>query len=297
MEARTLTELHARLLPRPPRLFAIDVDGTLLTSDHRITALTRDAIARTLLAGAEIVLASSRPPQALEPILRQLDLVEPVVFVASQGAVTGTAQLGGGLRIHHRESLPLQSARDFARDAARAGRTVSWFTPTSWFVSRIDDDVRWEAEVVGLEPVLRDLCRLEDPPDKLMLMSTPAHELRTDPLWLGLPAILHAQASSVGYVELTVRGTDKATALRRYCDTKQVRASSVAAIGDGPNDLSLFEYAGTSIAMANSRVEVLDKAQFVTRSNDEEGVATALDLLMRARPVSSRTSSRTRRGD
>ena len=286
MEARTLIELPVRSLPFPPRLFAIDVDGTLLTSDHRITALTRDAIARTRLAGAEVVLASSRPPQALEPILRQLDLVDPVVFIASQGAVTGTAQLGGGLRIHHRESLPLKNAREFARDAAAADRTVSWFTPTSWFVSRIDDDVRLEAEVVGLEPVLRELHRLEEPPDKLMLMSTPAHELQTNPIWLGLPTILQAQASSAGYVEITVRGTDKATALRRYCDAGRVCASSVAAIGDGPNDLSLFEYAGISIAMANSRVEVLEKAQFVTRSNDEEGVATALDLLMRACPAS-----------
>lgn len=281
LKARTLTDLSSHLLPRTPRLFAIDVDGTLLTSDHRITALTRDAIARTRAAGAEVVLASSRPPGALEPILRHLDLVEPVVFIASQGAVTGTARVGGGLRIHHRESLPLKDAQRFARDATAMGRTVSWFTPSSWFVSRFDDDVRLEAEVVGLEPVLRDLGRVEEPPDKLMLMSTPVHALATDALWLGIPTTLQAQGSSARYVEITKRGIDKSTALRRYCDTTRVHASSVAAIGDGLNDLALFDYSGISIAMANARAEVLDKAEFVTSSNDKDGVATALDLLMR----------------
>ena len=90
MKARSLTELSSHLLPRTPRLFAIDVDGTLLTSDHRITALTRDAIARTCAAGAEVVLASSRPPGALARTLRQLDLVEPVVFIASGAQSPGS---------------------------------------------------------------------------------------------------------------------------------------------------------------------------------------------------------------
>ena len=286
MAARRLADTSAQVLPQPPRLFAIDVDGTLLTSQHQITTSTRDAVARTRQLGAEVVLATSRPPQALEPILRELELVEPAVFIASQGAVTGAVRIGGGLRIHHRDSLPLHDALRFTQAALAADRIVSWFTPTNWFVSDIDDDVRVEAAVVGLRPTVRDLHSLDEPPDKLMLMSTPAHALATESLWLGLPAGLEARGSSAGYVEITRRGVDKSTALRRYCDTQHIDASAVAAIGDGPNDIAMFDYAGTSIAMANSRPEVLDRARFVTASNDEEGVSTALDVLMRGRSAS-----------
>lgn len=280
MSARPVAEMTSRGSPRSPRLVAVDVDGTLLTSDHRITGPTHEAVARIRATGSEVVLASSRPPLALEPILRRLGLVEPTAFIASQGAVTGTARMGGGLQIQHRDSMPLLAARAFVRETVAAGWTVSWFTTNTWFVSRLDDDVRREAEAVGLDPVVRDLTGVDDPPDKLMLMSVPLHLTASEVVGPDLAATLQALDSSPGYVEITRKGVDKSTALRRLCESGHVDASSVAVIGDGPNDLALFEFAGLSIATANARPEVLQAADFVTASNDDDGVAIALNALM-----------------
>ena len=182
-------------------------------------------------------------------------------------------------QIVHRDSISIADARFLAREAVEVGVTLSWFTTTHWFVSDIDDDVRREAAVVGLTPVLCDLRSLEDPPDKMMLMSVPDQPSASRRM-IELPAGVHAQRSNPQYLEITRRDVDKSTALRRYCAARSIAPSSIVAIGDGLNDLALFAYAGISVAPANAHPKVLQRATFLTKSNDEDGVGHAITALM-----------------
>ena len=93
------------------RLIALDVDGTLLTGDHRVTPAVAAAVLRARSWGVEVVLATSRPPRALWPILAALDLVSPAVFVASQGALTGSYAPNGVLQVLDRRPMPVELAR------------------------------------------------------------------------------------------------------------------------------------------------------------------------------------------
>lgn len=262
------------------RVAAIDVDGTLLDSRHRLSGASRAAVRAAREAGMKVVLASSRTPAAMWPILRELHLLAPAVFVASQGAVTGAYRNDGRLQLHKRNSIPLAEAQRVVRVATSLGLTANWFTCNEWTVSHVDEHVRREASVVGLKPRLKDFSRISDPPDKLMFMVGPDETHRLAQLAGMLPGSVTAQLSNPTYLEVTNRGVDKGSTLQELCQGWNLRAEDVVAIGDGPNDLGMFGFAATSIAPANARQAVLAAATFVTSSNDDDGVALALNHIL-----------------
>lgn len=113
-----------------------------------------------------------------------------------------------------------------------------------------------------------------------MVMSEPQAIERLRNLAADLPAGLRAQFSHPNFLEVTRSDADKGNGLARYCSRRDIRLRDVIAIGDGLNDLSMFTAAGTSIAPANPRAEVLAAARWWTRSNDDDGVAQALRMLV-----------------
>jgi hydroxymethylpyrimidine pyrophosphatase-like HAD family hydrolase len=119
-----------------------------------------------------------------------------------------------------------------------------------------------------------------DAPDKIMIIARDETDLDVlRDLARELPSGLRAQVSNPTYLEVTHRDVDKSSAVRRYCTKHGIDPAAVVAIGDGPNDLGLFAYVGTSVAPANAREEVLAAADWITRSNDDDGVAWALEAL------------------
>lgn len=258
------------------RLAAIDVDGTLLTSGHKVTPVTAAAIERVRGAGVEVVLTTSRPPRALWPILQALGLTEPVVFIASQGALTGTYSARGRLRVLDRQPMPVGLAREVAAAARAAGLSVSWFAVERWLVEEVDDLIRQEAAIVGCAPELADLSVETEGPDKILLLAHAADIAHAVPV----PAGLVALASTPTHLEVTRADVDKARALGLVCTRLGVAAEEVVAIGDGRNDLGMLAFAGVAVAPANAHPEVLAAADLITGSNDADGVAQALAQLV-----------------
>lgn len=262
-----------------PRLVVTDVDGTLLTSRHEVTSAAVDAVRRVRDSGVDVVLATSRPPLALLPILARLNLLEPAVFIGSQGAITGSFTAEGRLRVVERHPMPLDLARVAVAAAVDAGLAVSWYSGEEWLVSHLDDEVRREARVVGFEPTVADLDAQSIGPDKLLLIAPDESPATLPALVAAVPRGLHAQTSNPTYLEITRADVDKASALRELCRVQGIPAEAVVAIGDGMNDLGMLTFAGTAVATANARPEVIAAAHFVTSTNDEDGVARALDAL------------------
>jgi Cof subfamily protein (haloacid dehalogenase superfamily) len=269
--------------PRPPRLIAVDVDGTLLTSDHRVTAATRAAAARAHEQGVDLLVASSRGPRALLPVLDALGLRASTYFVASGGALLGRWPAGAGLEVVRQRPMPASAARAVLVEAEQVGLAVSWFSGADWYVSAVDSTVEREARVVGDRPSVRDLHADAPNPDKLMIIAPSDDDAPLRAVVRALPDGLLAQRSNPTYLEITRAGVDKADAVRYYCGLSGIAAADVVAIGDGANDLPLFAFAGRSIAPANARPDVLAAATWVTAGNDEDGVAVALERLLTLR--------------
>lgn len=271
-----LTSLHR---PTRPRLFAVDVDGTLLTSHHTVTDAVRDAVETARERGSEVLLTTSRPPRALWPILEFLGLLVPAAFIGSQGGLVGSYSPEGHLVVLERRPMPLDLARDAVAAASRAGLAVNWFSGEEWFVSEMDDQVRREAEIVACEPVVTNLATLTAPPEKLLVIAPPGRAADLEDIVTALSAGVRAQTSNPTYLEITASAVDKAAALRDFCAGRGIAPEAVVAIGDGMNDLGMFRFAGTAVAPANARPEVRAAAHLITTSNDEDGVAHALEEL------------------
>ncbi|MEO6943340.1 MAG: Cof-type HAD-IIB family hydrolase [Lacisediminihabitans sp.] len=263
------------------KLVAIDLDGTLLTSAHEVSPATIEAVAETRAAGVEVVLASSRGIGSMRPILGKLQLFSPAEFISAQGALTGSLDRTGVLRISAISSIPLALARQVVALTEGADIQIGWYRGLDWFVPALNAMVEHEAATVRQRPTVRNLFEITLAPEKLLLVSTPDRVGDLQSLAKSLPDGLAAQFSHSNYLEVTREGVDKGAALSRICEARRIAPVDVVAIGDGFNDLGLFAFAGVSVAMANAPEAVRAAATMVTGSNDEDGVASALRMLAR----------------
>lgn len=185
------------------------------------------------------------------------------------------------LRVSDASRIPLTTAHQVVALAECAGLSVGWCCGFDWFVPRLDELVEREAAAVGRRPVIRNPADIRREPEKLLLMSSPDRQHELEPIAETLPPGLTSQSSLPNYREVTRSGVDKGIALARICRVRGIDADDVVAIGDGPNDLALFDFAGISIAMANAPESVRARASMVTYSDDDDGVAAALEILIR----------------
>ncbi|GAA2530435.1 HAD-IIB family hydrolase [Rarobacter incanus] len=258
------------------RLFASDVDGTLLTSNHRLTGEVRAAISRARSAGVHVVLASARSALALARIQAQLDLVgEPVV--ALQGAWVGTVSATGSLTAFARHPIDLSAALAVYEQCERIGTPMSWFTETDWFYSRPAAVVDYEARVTGIAASGQfDADLAVTAPLKIMVPPNPAMPDSGRQVLEALPATLHGQLTGENYLEITARAADKSHGIALVADQLGVGSEQIAAAGDGQNDIGMFRLAARSFAMGNASPIVQGAAGEVVPTNEDSGLAVAI---------------------
>ena len=156
--------------------------------------------------------------------------------------------------------------------------SVNWLAGERWLVPRLDDLIREEASIVGCAPDVADLSVEREGPDKLLLLAhSPGQDITE---LVTVPEGLVALASTPTHLEVTRADVDKADALSRLCARHRISPDQVVAIGDGRNDLGMLAFAGVAVAPANAHPDVRAAADLITASNDEEGVARALDRLV-----------------
>jgi hydroxymethylpyrimidine pyrophosphatase-like HAD family hydrolase len=178
--------------------------------------------------------------------------------------------------------MALGLARAVTATGTALGLHANWFVADRWLASGLDAYVLREIDVVGVRPTVCDLLAEQEPPDKILFMAEPDAVGPLDELHAALPEGVAAQTSNPAYLEITAAGVDKGAALAALAAELGHDAAQVLAIGDGPNDLSMFAFAGVSVAMANARPEVLAAADFVAVSNLENGLGRVLDAIMLA---------------
>lgn len=273
----------------PVRLIASDVDGTLLTRDHLITPAVRAAVAQARTAGVPVVLASARGPLAMKHLLADLGTVNDWPFIAFQGALVGRYDASGTLHTVHETRLDLETARAIVRRALAADSTVNWYDTESWFVSRWDRFGEWEAHAtqvtvtgtIGADQL--DSAHAQGP-HKLMIPPDPARPALVPELAAALPPGAVPHLSGEGYLEITAPGADKSHALAGLCEQLGIPLGAAAAIGDGPNDIGMFDLVGTAVAMGNASPAVRSRADFVTVTNEEDGMAVAVRAVLAGPP-------------
>jgi Cof subfamily protein (haloacid dehalogenase superfamily) len=270
-----MADAEARRVEAPPRLAAIDLDGTLLHSDGTVSARTREALARTRARGVRIVLVSARHPGSLAEVARE-------------AGVAGLAICSNGATVYDLDRKHVVRERTLATEiATKLVRELRQRAPGVRFAVESSSELAFEPEFSAWDWEPPDGTRIADAVD---LVGAPVTRLivRHDTYELDFLAALVRElvgdAASVlvpgeWTVELSAAGVNKAAALAELCDELGLQSSDVIAFGDFLNDLPMLAWAGRSVAVANAHPDVIDEADEVTASNDEDGVAIVLERI------------------
>jgi len=269
-------------LARPPpfKCSAVisDVDGTLLTDDKILTGRTKAAAAELRSKGIIFSIVSSRPPRGLRMLITPLDIDGPVA--GFNGGMLTTAKLAV-LSTHLLSPVVARRTVDML-DARRVDVWI--FSGQDWLVRRADGPyVGLEERTVAFGPtIVDDFGPALDAAAKIVGVSTDFEYLAQ--CERELIAALGGQASAVRsqpyYLDVTHPLANKGDALSSLAELLEVPLAEVAAIGDGHNDVAMFERSGFSIAMGNASPDVQRAADFVTASNGEDGFAQAMERLI-----------------
>lgn len=261
------------------RLLALDLDGTLLRSDGSISANTLFALRAAQARGLTLMFVTARPPRRVR-------------LVSGASELSGVAICGNGSLLYDLKSdTLLHQERLRAEHASLLVESLRTAVPDVAFAVEIGLRYGCDANYAILSEHARDRS---DPlmrrGDALELCREGVTKLIVQQLDWPLPELLEmtrvfassrAVVSHSGshIVEVAAPGVSKASALQRYCALRDIAAAEVIAFGDMPNDLPMLHWAGCGVAVANAHPEVLAAADLVTRSNDADGVALALDRL------------------
>jgi Cof subfamily protein (haloacid dehalogenase superfamily) len=252
-----------------------DVDGTLVRGDKSISPRSISAVRALRQAGVKLAIVSSRPPRGLKAIISALDIATPVA--GFNGGVIASPNLS----VIASHVIAADVAR-YAVEAIEASGADAWvFSGEDWFVRDRDGPrVAFERKTVGFGPVMAtDFAPEIGTAAKIVAVSDDFDRLTRlqDEVRAPLAGRANISRSQRYYLDFTHPLANKGHALVELVRLMDVRPAATAAIGDGENDVTMFKAAGLSIAMGNAEPVVRDAADLVTDSNDDDGVATAIE--------------------
>ena len=266
---------EARLTRARPKLVALDLDGTLLSSDKTISERNRAAVAGLVAQGTAVVVCTGRPPRTARAFAEQLELVDLGV-VYNGGAVYNFATDTAIERFDFSSETAAAAIKTLR--AEHPGVMCGLETGYGWFIDRGRYDlVRGGRTPYGTEPdgVGDVLEFMRGYVTKLLVWHSDVPVRTLAGTLQGLP--LHSTWSIPGLLEVVREDVNKRTALERIAADMGFKAADVAAFGDQHNDREMLAWAGFGVAMGNAEPEVKALADWVTSGCDEDGVAEVIE--------------------
>ncbi len=262
----------------PCRLVALDLDGTLLDSNHAVTDRTRVTLQKLSQEGVVVVLASGRMHQSILPISNRIGLENPII--SYNGGMVKDAKTGN---LYHHSPIPAEIAMELVEHCDRRGLHLNFCLDDELYIrTRNSWSELYESRTgVGAQALgdLRELAGSE--PTKMQVLEAPEkiQELLIE-FRRHFGGRLYITQTQIEYIEFMNQGVSKGPALRALVDRLGIEMDSVVAFGDSYNDESMMKAVGFSVAMGNAVEEIKICADYVTYTNDEDGVARAIERLL-----------------
>jgi Cof subfamily protein (haloacid dehalogenase superfamily) len=260
-------------------LVVSDVDGTLLTKDKTLTDGARAAVRRLHEAGIGFTIVSSRPIIGMRFLIAPLDITLPV------GAFNGSCIVDPQLNPIELHLIPASAAQRSLDVLNEFGVDIWLFTKDLWLTRRPDGEyVAHEKRAIRADPtIVTDFSPYLESACKIVGSSSDAALLQR--CEIAMQQALGGQATAVRsqtyYLDITPPGYDKGTFVEWMAKRLGISTDAVATIGDMQNDLAMFKKNGMSIAMGNATDDVKKLATYVAASNEEEGFAKAVDMILK----------------
>ena len=274
---------------RRVKIVALDLDGTLLDSQKRLSEANRRALAEAAEKGVLIVPTTGRFFGMMPPAVRDLPFVRYAITI-NGAQVYDRAEDAAIVR----DEIPLGMAIDLMRlldgyDVIYDCYRSNWGWMTAALQAKAEGyatDAHYLKMVREFRKPVDDLkahlvaTAAEGDVQKVMMFSrnAPGGEKVAEAIMAEVSAkfpAIKTTASTWNNLEFNIATAHKGNALKRFAEHLGFTLDDCMAVGDGLNDLSMVEAAGIGVAMSNAHPEVLAAADHVTGSNDEDGVAAA----------------------
>jgi Cof subfamily protein (haloacid dehalogenase superfamily) len=260
-------------------LVVSDVDGTLLTKEKLLTERAISAVRKLHEAGIGFTITSSRPTIGMRFLIEPLGITLPI------GAFNGSCIVDPALKPVEQHMIPEAATRRALDVLGKFGAEIWLFTSDSWlaqdpngpYVPHEKLAIRADPTIVSdFTPYLSSACKIVGASADAAGLQRCEAEMRE-----ALGAQATAVRSQSYYLDITPPGVNKGTFVQTITRRLGISTDLVATIGDMQNDLAMFHVSGTSFAMGNAADDVKQQATHVTASNEDEGFAKAMEIILR----------------
>ena len=264
------------------RLIISDIDGTILDDQHQVDSELMDMIPLLNRGKIPFVLASARSPLGMEPIARELGLGDnPLACYNGALIIKGDPNQYETIVEHPLNKKEIRSFLELVK-AEFPSVSINLYSGKDWIADRLDKWVQIEAAITGEQPMIQNVLvpvlNAQMYVHKLLLIDqAPVIQKLHDYLQTLDFAKTAFYLSKDNYMEVTAKHVSKEQALYEIAQHYQVPLEEVMTIGDNFNDLPMLRLAGLGVAMGNAPEAVKTEAKAVTKSNNEHGVAEAIE--------------------
>ena len=266
------------------KIIVLDLDGTLTNRDKIITPMTKEALMKAQEAGKIVVLASGRPTAGVEPLAKELELARFGSYILSyNGGMITNCKTG---EVIFSSLLPVEANKKIMGLAKEYG--VDFLTYEGEEIITNNDACIYahkESKINHL--TLRQVDDMEEhvnfPVAKFLLLDDGDYLATVEPkVKAAMGKNFAVYRSEPYFLEVLPKGIDKAQSLERLLQHLGMTKEEMIACGDGYNDLTMIQYAGLGVAMENAVLPVRKAADYITASNNEDGVGLVVEKFMLA---------------
>lgn len=264
------------------KLLALDMDGTLLKDDGTVSEITKKSISCAKENGTKIVIATGRPLEGIIRYVEELDLIGDEEYVlAYNGSVVYNTKT---LKPLIRKGITGKDAKELYKLSQKLGVEFHGFTEEGCIAPKRNKYTEGEEVHNKAKIIITDFENdLEDDTFvvKVMMMDEPS---KLDSVIKDIPKEFYEKYNIVKSIpfmlEFMNKDCNKTAGLKALADYLDIKQEEVIACGDAPNDIDMIEYAGLGVAMANASDLVKSKADFITCSNEEDGIKKVIDTFL-----------------
>lgn len=262
------------------KIIALDVDGTLVNSQLQLTEGVREALIRAQRDyGMRVIIASGRPTPGLRHLAEELELARYSGYVLpyNGGLVYNARAMASPIR---RNTLPEEIIPELYALAKEHGLNILTYTDSEILTEDPEDPYVHKEMALTVMPARRVDNFVQEVPSglpKCLIVGDPkAIEALVPIARQRFAGRVDAFTSDPAFLELVPTGINKGVALQKLLERLDYDRSELIAVGDSYNDLEMIQFAGLGVAMSNAREAIKSCADYVTKSNDEDGVAHLL---------------------
>ena len=264
------------------KLVAIDLDGTLVTDEKELTKKTIETIKKASKKGVKIMISSGRSLYRLEKFIDALDLRKENQY---------TICFNGGMIVENITKEILYSKNletEEVKELIHLGKTLELpimiYSKDTHYVEKIPDVIQkniknligMNLKIVNFEEL--NFNKKENHIYKVCFIDKPEKIIeKREQISKEMFEKYEITSSVPEYLEIVKKGIKKSEAIKVVMEKYDIKREEVMAIGDGENDIEMLDFAGLGIAMENAKDYVKEFADDVTTSNNDDGVANAIE--------------------